>query len=367
MDFTVKSDDLANELGLLGKIVANKPTIAIVANVLVVTGDESLTLTATDLELSLRCKCPAVITKPGTATLPARKLYELVRSMPGADIRLRLLDTGAIKLTGGEFDSRLQSMTAEDFPKIPEAASDSIEIDRAAFKRLVTQTRFAMTEGDQRYMLNGAQFTIDVEAGVLRMVSTDGHRLAVSTAKTDIKDYVGDSVIIPAKALDEITALLSEDGEANVLMSVDDKKLFLNIDGRVMSSMLMEAQYPAWQKILPKASGVESTVNRAALQTSLRRVLMLSTERIKGVDISGDKTSITLSTKSAEYGEGSDKIAAKLKGKGALKTRCNGQYVLDFLEAATGESVTVDAKDDQNAILFTDGGDYTYVVMPIRA
>jgi DNA polymerase III subunit beta len=363
MDFTVKSNDLANELGLLGKIAANKPTIAIIANVLVETGDDALTLSATDLELSLRCRCPATVTKPGVATLPARKLFELVRSMPGADLRLRVLDTGAIKLTGGEFDSRLQSIPADDFPKIPECPTETIELDRAAVKRLISQVRFGMTEGDQRYMLNGAQLTIDGKR--MRMVATDGHRLAVSEAESTAAAQ--DPVIIPAKALDEMLALLSEDGEANVLMAVDDKKAFFNIDGRVMSAMLMEAQYPSWQRILPKASGLESTIDRAALQTSLRRVLMMSTDRIKGVNITADKNGVVIDTHSAEYGDATDKIAAKFKGKGAIKTRCNGQYVLDFLEAAVGETITIDAKNDTEAILFTDGGDYTYVVMPIRA
>jgi DNA polymerase III subunit beta len=363
MDFTVKSDELANELGLLVKIAANKPTIAILSNVLVIAADDALTLSATDLELTLRCRCPASVTKPGTGTLPARKLLELTRTMPNSELRLRVLDTGAIKLTGGEFDSRMQSMPADDFPKMPECPDETIELERAAVKRLISQVRFGMTEGDQRYMLNGAQFTVDGKQ--LRMVATDGHRLAVSTATSTAAEQ--EPVIIPAKALDEMTALLSEDGEANVLMSVNDKKAFFNIDGRIMSAMLMEAQYPAWQRILPKASGLESTVNRSALQSSLRRVLMMSTERIKGVNIAADKNGVVIDTSSAEYGDATEKVAAKFKGKGAIKTRCNGQYVLDFLEAAVGETITIDAKNDTEAILFTDGGDYTYVVMPIRA
>src|SRR4051812_12848794 len=183
MELVVRKTDLLRELQLFQGIVERKNTIPILANVLLNAADGEVKMLATDLEVGLRSKCAATVTKPGSLTLPAKKLYEIVKALPETDIRIAE-DKNGVKVAADRFDSRMQTLPREDFPTLPESGgTPSATLQRDAVKEMVAKTQFAITGEDTRYFLNGAQFVLRPDT--MSLVATDGHRLALVTAARD--------------------------------------------------------------------------------------------------------------------------------------------------------------------------------------
>src|SRR5579872_5160406 len=177
MELVVRKTDLLRELQLFQGIVERKNTIPILANVLLEANGAEVKMLATDLEVGLRSRCTATVSKGGSLTLPAKKLYEIIKALPETDVRIEE-DKGGVKVAADRFDSRMQTLPREDFPTLPEAGTaTSMTLPREALKEMIAKTQFAITGEDTRYFLNGALFVIRPES--LTLVATDGHRLAL--------------------------------------------------------------------------------------------------------------------------------------------------------------------------------------------
>src|SRR5262245_26776281 len=216
MELVVRKNDLLRELQLFQGIVERKNTIPILANVLMEAKGDQVSFLATDLEVGLRSKCAASVAKGGSLTLPAKKFYEIVRSLPETDIRIAE-DKGGVKVAADRFDSRMQTLPREDFPTLPEGgATSTTALSGAVVKEMVAKTQFAITGEDTRFFLNGALFVLRPDS--MSLVATDGHRLALVTAKRDGKaDKNAEEIraILPKKTLNELAKLLNE-GEADI-------------------------------------------------------------------------------------------------------------------------------------------------------
>src|SRR5436190_6042886 len=182
MELVVRKTDLLRELQLFQGIVERKNTIPILANVLLEANGEEVKFLATDLEVGLRSKCAASVSKGGSLTLPAKKLYEIVKSLPETDIRIAE-EKGGVKVAADRFDSRMQTLPREDFPTLPDSGTSAVSLPRAALKEMVAKTQFAITGEDTRFFLNGALLVLRPES--MSLVATDGHRLALVTAKRE--------------------------------------------------------------------------------------------------------------------------------------------------------------------------------------
>src|SRR5438045_1321978 len=191
MELVVRKHDLLRELQLFQGIVERKNTIPILANVLMEAKGDQVSFLATDLEVGLRSKCAASVAKSGALTLPAKKFYEIVKSLPETDIRIAE-DKGGVKVAADRFDSRMQTLPREAFPTLPEGgATPTATLSRASLKEMVAKTQFAITGEDTRYFLNGALFVLRPDA--MSLVATDGHRLALVTTSRDEKANNGDA------------------------------------------------------------------------------------------------------------------------------------------------------------------------------
>src|SRR5262249_6672078 len=202
MELVVRKNDLLRELQLFQGIVERKNTIPILANVLMEARGDEVRFLATDLEVGLRSKCAAAVAKGGALTLPAKKFYEIVKSLPETDIRIAE-DKGGVKVAADRFDSRMQTLPREDFPTLPEngggGSTPRATLPRAAVREMVSKTAFAITGEDTRYFLNGALFVL--RPNEMSLVATDGHRLALVTVARDGTSKDGDEVkaILPKK------------------------------------------------------------------------------------------------------------------------------------------------------------------------
>ena len=373
MELVVRKADLLRELQLFQGIVERKNTIPILANVLIeATGDE-VKLLATDLEVGLRSKCTAAVSKGGSLTLPAKKLYEIIKALPETDVRIEQ-DRNGVKVAADRFDSRMQTLPREDFPSLPEATgSYNASLPRDVLKQMVAKTQFAITGEDTRYFLNGALFILRPDS--MGLVSTDGHRLALVNVPRDKDKSKGKGrvdeevrVILPRKTLLELGRLLA-DGEGDIQYERGENHLFFDIGGRLLISRMIDGQFPAFERVIPKSNDKRVEFDRDRLTSAVKRVALLSNERSRAVKFQMDKGKVEIASSSPEFGEAKEVLIVDYASTPV--TICfNAQYVLDFLAVVETDSVSLEFKDEMSQAVMkpigADGYDYTYVIMPMR-
>ena len=371
MELVVRKADLLRELQLFQGIVERKNTIPILANVLIETDGDQVKLLATDLEVGLRSRCQASVSKKGSLTLPAKKLYEIIKALPETDVRIEE-DKSGVKVAADRFDSRMQTLPREDFPTLPDGTgSYSATLPRDVLKHMVGKTQFAITGEDTRYFLNGALFIQRPDS--MSLVSTDGHRLALITvardkARSRAKSNDEERVILPRKTLLELGRLLSE-GEGDIQYERGENHLFFEVGGRLLISRMIDGQFPAFERVIPKGNDKRVEFDRDRLTSAVKRVALLSNERSRAVKFQIDKGKVEIMSSSPEFGEAKEVLMVDYAA--APVTICfNAQYVLDFLGAVESDSIGLEFKDEMSQAVMkpigAEGYDYTYVIMPMR-
>ena len=369
MELVVRKNDLLRELQLFQGIVERKNTIPILANVLMEAKGDEVRFLATDLEVGLRSKCQATVAKGGSLTLPAKKFYEIVKSLPETDIRIAE-DKGGVKVAADRFDSCIQTLPREDFPTLPESGgTPSATLSRSSVKEMVAKTQFAITGEDTRYFLNGALFVL--KPNEMSLVATDGHRLALVSVTRDgqgKKDADEVKAILPKKTLGELGRLLS-DGEGDITYERGENHLFFEVGGRLLISRMIDGQFPAYERVIPKGNDKHIEFERDRLTNAVKRVALLSNERSRAVKIQIDKGKVDVTSSSPDLGEAKETLPVEYSG-GAMQICFNAQYVLDFLSAVSTDVVSLDLKDEVSQAVMkpvgAEGYDYTYVIMPMR-
>jgi len=373
MELVVRKTDLLRELQLFQGIVERKNTIPILANVLIEADGDEVKLLATDLEVGLRSKCTASVTKGGSLTLPAKKLYEIVKALPETDVRIEE-DKNGVKVAADRFDSRMQTLPREDFPTLPEATGTySATLPRDVLRNMVAKTQFAITGEDTRYFLNGALFILRPDS--MSLVSTDGHRLALISVQREKGKGKGKPggddevrVILPRKTLLELGRLLAE-GEGDIHYERGENHLFFDIGGRLLISRMIDGQFPAFERVIPKSNDKRVEFDRDRLTSAVKRVALLSNERSRAVKFQIEPGKVEIASSSPEFGEAKEVLIVDYAGT-AVTICFNAQYVLDFLSVADTDGVSLDFKDEMSQAVMrpinAEGYDYTYVIMPMR-
>jgi DNA polymerase-3 subunit beta len=368
MELVVRKADLLRELQLFQGIVERKNTIPILANILMEAGSGELRFLATDLEVGLRSRCEASVSRQGAVTVPAKKFFEIVRALPETDIHIAE-ERGGVKVAADHFDSRLPAEPSENFPTLPQRGDGAaVMLPRAILRDMIVRTQFAIALEDSRYYLNGAQLVLKPE--VMTLVATDGHRLAIVTAPIGAENGRREPsmVILPRKTLAELGRLLGE-GEGDVIFQPGENHLFFEIGGRTLISRIIDAQYPSYERVIPKANDKRIEFERDRLASAVRRVALVSNERSRAVRLQIDKGKVEIASSSQEFGEAHEELRADYDG-GALQISFNAQYVLDFLSVVGTDVVTLELKDEMSQALMkpvgAEGYDYLYVVMPMR-
>jgi DNA polymerase-3 subunit beta len=369
MELVARKADLVRELQFFQQIVERKNTIPILANVLIESTGNELTLLATDLEVALRSRCEAAVEKAGAVTLPAKKLYEVVRALPEADVRLETEKGGTgVKVSAERFESRMPTLPREDFPSLPESGGATKSTIKGSVLRQMVKTQFAITGEDTRYYLNGALFVLRGDS--MTLVATDGHRLALVNAEREpaVQGVEEIKAILPRKTLSELSRLLNE-GDVDVQYERGENHLFFEIGPRLLISRMIDGQFPAYEKVIPKTNDKRIEFERDRLTQAVRRVAILSNERSRAVKLVLDKGKVEVTSSSPEFGEAREPLAIDYSGP-ALTICFNAQYILDFLNAVECDTIALELKDEVSQAVMkpagVEGYDYTYVIMPMR-
>ena len=369
MEFSVSKSALLNELTTTQGVVERKTTIPILSNLLVEAREGRVTITATDLELSVRTSCEAKVKKEGAGTIPAKKLLELVRLLPEGEIKFKLLDNHWVEVVSEKKKYKLVGMAKENFPALPAMPHVLVKIPAALLEGLISKTKFAISMEESRYTLNGGLLILKPDT--LAMVATDGHRLALAETDHKLTGLNGEvKVLIPKKAMDEVEKLSSLAGaEAQMDFAKDESHLFFQVDHRLLISRILTGQFPNYEAVLPRDNNKSVVLERAELSDAVRRVSQLADQRSHAVKMAVSKEGIEISASSPEYGEAKEIIEKDYKGD-PISIGFNSSYVLDFLAAAAEGPISIELKDEQSAgqmrPLADESYRYRYIIMPMR-
>jgi DNA polymerase-3 subunit beta len=366
MEITVRKNDLVKELFLVQGIVERKNSIPILSNVLCEAKGSELRISATDLDVSLRCGCAAQVVKEGAITLGAKKLHEIARSLPESDVHLKVLPESWTEIRCERSSFKMAGLPSEDFPTLPEArASGGTEVPAGVLRSLIARTAFAITAEDARYYLAGALLVLDKDE--VAMVATDGHRLSYARSKATLDVKEPQRVLVPRKAISELARLI--EGEENVAFQEIDNHLVFSVGGRVLASKKQEGQFPAYEKVIGVTGDKVVKLSREAMTAGIRRVSLLSSERSRAIRLGLQKGQLELLASSPELGEAKESVPVEYAGAG-VEVGFNAQYLLDFLAAAGADNVELQLKDAESQGLLRPEGsgdiEHRYVVMPMR-
>jgi DNA polymerase-3 subunit beta len=375
MEISVSKQELLRELTATQSVVERKTTIPILSNFLL-EADEAegrLTITATDLDQSIKTSCSAKVKKPGSCTIPARKLYDYIKLLPDGDISIKLQDNHWVQIRSGRSNTKMVGMARANFPQVPEFPTASVvALPVASLRNLISKTIFAISNEESRYTLNGALLILKPES--LAMVATDGHRLAhIEKQGETLTGIPGGEkkTLIPRKALAELQSLLSNTDAEQVEFADDENQLFFRIGKRVLTSRKLTGQFPNYEAVLPRDNNKFIIIRCEDLSGSIQRVAQFADERSGAIKIRMEQNELRISSSSTESGESEDTIEAPYQFD-ALVVGFNSAYMLDFLKAIgnTGE-VRLEFKDAQSAGQMrpedpADDYKYRYIIMPMR-
>lgn len=370
MEFSAKKSDLLKELDLAQGVVEKKATIPILSNFLLEVKDGAVRLSATDLELGVISTCPAKVKKEGAGTIPARRLVDIIRSLPEAEVRFKMLENYWVQLTCERSSFKLVGMARDNFPALPAVPETLAKLPGPALATLIRRTSFAVSSEESRYTLNGAMLMLKPASAA--MVATDGHRLALVEHDVTVEGVNNElRILVPRKAMGELEKLLAQAGDdAVVEVSKDDSHLFFSVGERVLISRLLTGQFPNYEAVLPKATPRVAELDKEAFTAAVRRVALLSDERSHAIRLKLENGQLELFSTSGEYGEAQEAVDAEYTGE-AMEIGFNHQYILDFLGVlAEGGKVRLELQDEQSAGQLRPLGEetyrYRYVVMPMR-
>ena len=370
MEFTVSKSDLVRELSLSQGVVEKKTTIPILSNVLLEAVGDRLHLTATDLELGIRCSCPARVKKEGAGTVPARKLLDFVRLLPEGDVTMKFLENHWANITCGRSRTRIAGMSRESFPELPQMPAPIAEIPVKTLASMITRTQFAISMEESRFTLNGALLLLAPEG--LTMVATDGHRLAyVQAAPVDGQAESQFRALVPKKAMGELVKLADDAGtDGKAIFSGDDNHLFFQVGHRLLMTRKLTGNFPDYPRVLPKDHSLQAKLQKEEIRSAIERVAQFADERSRAIRVQFGTGEVRVFSSSVEMGESEESVPSEYTGPD-LEIGFNAQYLLDFLRAIPQDQVTFELKDSKSAGEMRPAGEgvsdqYRYVVMPMR-
>jgi DNA polymerase III subunit beta len=370
MEITVSKFELLRELTATQGVVERKTTIPILSNYLFEASGDKLSLTATDLDLSLRTSCSAKVKKEGACTIPARKLHDYVKLLPDADITIKLLENHWISIRCGRSNTKMVGMARSNFPTLPVFPTAGVlKIPAQVLRGMIAKTGFAIASEESRYTLNGALMVLKPES--ITMVATDGHRLShIERSGEKFEGISGElKTLIPKKAMDELKSLLDSTDAETIDFAKDESTLYFRIGPRLLTSRQLTGQFPNYEAVLPKDNTKSVTLPSDELSAAISRVAQFADERSRAVRLRLEKGELKLSASSTETGESEDSIETGYQGE-TLTVGFNAQYILDFLKAVGAGDVKLELKDPQSAgqLRPADSEDYKYryIVMPMR-
>ena len=367
MEIKAKRGDLLATLYWTQSIVERRNTMPILANVLFESQKGEIHITATDLEVGVRGEVEGEVVKEGTITVNAKKLYEIIREVANDQVQIKRLENDWVEIRSGKSVFKIVGMDAREFPQFPTFDSKDLSTTPASsIRAMIERTIFSVSTDETRYSLNGV-FIEQSEGGLVRMVATDGHRLAYEERSVGSLG-LEKGVILPRKGLSELKKLLESGDDGVVSIGFKENMGLVMKDKVELFMRLIDGDFPDYTKVIPKGNTNIVKVEHGELLQALRRVSILSSERYKGVKMEFSEGKVSISANNPDLGEAVEDIEAEYNGK-PLSIGFNARYLLDVLGVLGGDGeVDIELKDELSPSVIRKAGidGYLYVLMPMR-
>ncbi len=365
MKFTIARSQLLKPLQQVSGALGGRPTLPILGNLLLKVEDNTLTITATDLEVELVARLALESdTEAGSITVPSRKFLDICRGLPDDAIITVVLEGERIQVRSGRSRFSLATLPAQDFPNIEDWQTEvNITLTQGELRSLIEKTQFSMANQDVRYYLNGMLF--ETESSTFRSVATDGHRMAV--AQVTLGDnFDAKQVIVPRKGIQELVRLLDAQ-DSLVTLQVGQSNLRADVNNFIFTSKLVDGRFPDYRRVLPQNTNKTLEAGCEALRQAFSRAAILSNEKFRGVRVNLSGNEMRITANNPEQEEAEEMLDVNFEGD-ALEIGFNVSYVLDVLNTLKCTSVRVSMSDANASALIenTEDDSAMYVVMPIR-
>jgi DNA polymerase-3 subunit beta len=366
MHIRVDRDAFVDAVGPVQGVVEAKKTLPILSHLLLEASPDGVWLFGTDLDVGIRRGLTADVVKPGAVALSAKKLYEIARELPQAPVELQADADLQVAIRCQRSSFRMKGLPRDEFPSLPDLKGDGeIALDTPLFRDMLRKTLFAVSSDQTRYALTGV--LVQVQAGEIRMVATDGHRLALVRVPRPSAQGVGTlEALVPKKAMVE-AAKITRDQGSQVRMWLAENQLILQQETSTLVARLIDGQFPNYDQVMPAPGPSRIVVGREALQGALRRTSAIMGERTTATEFEFRPGRVVVSCVNMDLGEAHEEIEATYDG-GGFKVGFNARYILEFLGAIDGAEVALGIADPLSPALFHAAGDEAYgcVIMPMR-
>ncbi|UCG39621.1 MAG: DNA polymerase III subunit beta [bacterium] len=371
LTFSVNREEFLQGLSRVQNIVERKNTVPILSNVLIDGTGDRLRMLATDMEVGVSGFVAASIKGKGAITLSARKLFEIIKELPPeSKITLQVKDNNLSEITSGTSSFELKGLPAEDYPNLPAYEEGGfLTLNAGNFRDMIKKTIYAASTDETRYNLTGILFEMEEKEGkgVLRLVATDGHRLAMVEKQALGNIRPGESVVIPRKSLNEVRRLLEEGDDEMVEVDFQKQHGVFRRDSVVLTTRLIDMSFPNYSQVVPEGGGPTAQVDREAMIHAIRRVSLLSSERSRAIRFSFGGSSLTIHINNPDLGTATETVPMKYAGED-MEVTFNARYMLDTLTSMDSETIQVGLKDELSPCTISPKGeeDYLAVIMPMR-
>ena len=369
MEFCADTKLLAEALNQVREAVERKSTIPILSHALVEASPNGLRLAATDLEMGIRAFCPAQVKGSGTVAAPARRLLEIVKSLPEGDVRIRALENHWVEVSAGRSVFKLAALAKDNFPTLPDRPHALAEVAAGTLGGLIDRAAFAMPSEESRYTVNGALLVLRQDR--VEMVATDGSRLSLAVRETEVVGLKSEErMLVPRRALSALRRLVdAQESDTLIKIARDDSHLFFSAGDSIVITRLIAGQFPNYEAVLPQSNSLVLTLDAGLFREALARVSLLAPEPSHGVCLALERGLLTLSTTGGGAGEAVESVDAAYDSE-PLRVGFNSRFLLDFFDVSKSGQVQIALKDNQSAadLRPADLDQYLwrYVAMPMR-
>jgi len=339
-----------------------KTTLPILSNILIETGKDNISLTATDLDIGITSSIQVKPGVEGSITIPAKKFFDIIKELPDGDVSVSVKKNNLVHIECPSCLFKIMGLPKDEFPQLPDIKDkDSITMQRNKLKKMITMTSFAISRDETRYVLNGALFII--KPTCIRMVATDGRRLAMAEEKTQAPKTQERKVIIPSKTIIELGKLLGDEGEVRICFG--NNQILFDMGNTKVVSRLIDGEFPNYEQVIPKEIKDRVGISRAIFLAATKRAALFTNQDSLAVKIELSKDKMVLSKSAPYIGEAREEIVVDHKGKD-LAIGFNPDYLVDVLKNISEEVVNFEVSDAEKPGVVRIGGEYIYVVLPMQ-
>lgn len=363
MKFTASKDILLKGIQSVQTAINTKTSLPILSNILIEAEDDCITLTTTDLDIGIISKIPVKPAITGSITIPAKKFSDIIKELPDSEsISIAVKKNNLVVIECENSSFKIMGLPKEEFPQLPAFKDkDSVTLQQNKLKTMLKLTGFAISRDETRYVLNGILFVM--KPAFLRLVATDGRRLAVIEDKMQLPKTLERKFIVPTKTINELDRMLSDEGEVKIFFS--ENQIFFDTGLTKIVSRLIEGDFPNYEQVVPKEAKEKVVVERAKLLAAIKRVALFTNPESMAVKIDLGKDKMVL-TKSAPYlGEARVELEAEYKGK-EMSVGFNPEYLIDPLKHMDQEKMYLELVDPEKPGVIRIGSEYVYVVLPMQ-